>query len=99
MTTIFGENIHNIAIEGNFDDCQEMVKNSFADQSFLKGTRLVAVNSINWARIMAQIVYYFHAALQLGGRRVRCRSRCRPATSATSSPVTWRATWACRSTS
>jgi threonine synthase len=56
MTTIFGDNIHNIAIEGNF-----------ADQSFLKGTRLVAVNSINWARIMAQIVYYFHAALQLGG--------------------------------
>ncbi|AHY43925.1 threonine synthase [Stutzerimonas decontaminans] len=67
MTTIAGENIHNIAIEGNFDDCQEMVKASFADQGFLKGTRLVAVNSINWARIMAQIVYYFHAALQLGG--------------------------------
>ncbi|WP_407363051.1 threonine synthase [Pseudomonas luteola] len=66
MTTILGENIHNIAIEGNFDDCQEMVKASFADQSFLKGTRLVAVNSINWARIMAQIVYYFHASLQLG---------------------------------
>ncbi|EWC39094.1 threonine synthase [Pseudomonas stutzeri] len=67
MTTIAGDNIHNIAIEGNFDDCQEMVKASFADQGFLKGTRLVAVNSINWARIMAQIVYYFHAALQLGG--------------------------------
>ena len=67
MTTILGDNIHNIAIEGNFDDCQEMVKASFADQGFLKGTRLVAVNSINWARIMAQIVYYFHAALQLGG--------------------------------
>lgn len=66
MTTILGDNIHNIAIEGNFDDCQEMVKASFADQSFLKGTRLVAVNSINWARIMAQIVYYFHAAIQLG---------------------------------
>ncbi|MDV7211320.1 threonine synthase [Azotobacter beijerinckii] len=66
MTTILGENIHNIAIEGNFDDCQEMVKASFADQGFLKGTRLVAVNSINWARIMAQIVYYFHAAIQLG---------------------------------
>ena len=67
MTTILGDNIHNIAIDGNFDDCQEMVKDSFADQGFLKGTRLVAVNSINWARIMAQIVYYFHAALQLGG--------------------------------
>lgn len=67
MTTVSGANVHNLAIEGNFDDCQEMVKNSFADQSFLKGTPLVAVNSINWARIMAQIVYYFHAALQLGG--------------------------------
>ena len=67
MTTIIGDNIHNIAIDGNFDDCQEMVKASFADQGFLKGNRLVAVNSINWARIMAQIVYYFHAALQLGG--------------------------------
>lgn len=67
MTTILGENIHNIAVEGNFDDCQEMVKASFADQDFLKGTRLVAVNSINWARIMAQIVYYFYAALQVGG--------------------------------
>lgn len=66
MTTLIGDHIHNIAIEGNFDDCQEMVKASFADQAFLKGTRLVAVNSINWARIMAQIVYYFHAALQLG---------------------------------
>ncbi|MBB3101670.1 threonine synthase [Azomonas macrocytogenes] len=66
MTSTLGDNIHNIAIEGNFDDCQEMVKASFANQSFLKGTPLVAVNSINWARIMAQIVYYFHAALQLG---------------------------------
>lgn len=67
MTSALSDNIHNISIEGNFDDCQEMVKASFADQSFLKGTRLVAVNSINWARIMAQIVYYFHAAIQLGG--------------------------------
>ena len=67
MTSALSDNIHNIAIEGNFDDCQEMVKASFADQSFLKGIRLVAVNSINWARIMAQIVYYFHAAIQLGG--------------------------------
>ncbi|MDM7858403.1 threonine synthase [Thiopseudomonas acetoxidans] len=66
MTSAISDNIHNIAVEGNFDDCQEMVKDSFADQSFLKGTRLVAVNSINWARIMAQTVYYFHAALQLG---------------------------------
>ena len=67
MTTVLGNNVFNIAIEGNFDDCQHMVKDSFADQSFLKGTRLVAVNSINWARIMAQIVYYFSASLALGG--------------------------------
>jgi threonine synthase len=69
MTTIKGDNVFNIAIEGNFDDCQHMVKNSFSDQSFLNGTRLVAVNSINWARIMAQIVYYFSASLALGGPR------------------------------
>lgn len=68
MTTILEDNIHNIAMEGNFDDCQAMVKASFNDQSFLEGkTQLVAVNSINWARIMAQIVYYFHASLSLGG--------------------------------
>lgn len=68
MTTVIGDNIHNLAIEGNFDDCQQMVKACFADQSFLGGERsLVAVNSINWARIMSQIVYYFHAALSLGG--------------------------------
>jgi len=66
MTCVLADNIHNLAIEGNFDDCQEMVKASFADQDFLRGSRLIAVNSINWARIMAQIVYYFYAALQLG---------------------------------
>ena len=67
MTTVLSDNVFNIAIQGNFDDCQHMVKDSFSDQSFLNGTRLVAVNSINWARIMAQIVYYFSASLALGG--------------------------------
>lgn len=67
MTTVIAGNVHNIALEGNFDDCQNMVKASFADQSFLPdGRQLVAVNSINWARIMAQVVYYFYAALALG---------------------------------
>lgn len=68
MTTVVGDNIYNIAIEGNFDQAQDMVKASFADQTFLRGERkLVAVNSINWARIMAQIVYYFYSSLNLGG--------------------------------
>lgn len=67
MTTVIAANVHNIALEGNFDDCQNMVKASFGDQSFLpQGRQLVAVNSINWARIMAQIVYYFYAGLALG---------------------------------
>ena len=67
MTTVEGDNIHNLAVQGNFDDCQAMVKASFADRSFLPADRsLVAVNSINWARIMAQIVYYFYAAVALG---------------------------------
>lgn len=67
MTTVLSDNIHNIAIKGNFDDCQSMVKASFSNQGFLpEGLQLVAVNSINWARIMAQIVYYFYAAIALG---------------------------------
>lgn len=67
MTTVMAPNIHNIAVQGNFDDCQAMVKTSFVAEPFLPdGRRLVAVNSINWARIMAQIVYYFYSALALG---------------------------------
>jgi threonine synthase len=67
MTTVQGDNIHNLAVEGNFDDCQAMVKASFNNRGFLPEDRsLVAVNSINWARIMAQIVYYFYAAVALG---------------------------------
>ncbi|EPJ44031.1 MAG: threonine synthase [Osedax symbiont Rs1] len=67
MTCVLSDNVHNIAISGNFDDCQEMVKASFADQDFLQGRKLGAVNSINWARIMSQIVYYFSASIALGG--------------------------------
>lgn len=67
MTTVPGDNVNSLAIEGNFDDCQNIVKQAFADQSFLPaGYQLVAVNSINFSRIMAQIVYYFYAALKLG---------------------------------
>jgi threonine synthase len=67
MTTVPGENVFNLAVEGNFDDCQRIVKAAFSDQSFLPDDcQLVAVNSINWARILMQIVYYFAAALRLG---------------------------------
>lgn len=66
MTTVLSENVFNIALQGNFDDCQAMVKKMFGDQKFLNGRRMVAVNSINFARIMAQIVYYFYAASRLG---------------------------------
>lgn len=67
MTTVAGDNVFNLAVEGNFDDCQRLVKAAFADQSFLPSDRqLVAVNSINWARIVMQIVYYIHAGLRLG---------------------------------
>ena len=68
MTTVQGANVHNLAVRGNFDDCQKIVKTAFGNQGFLPaGRQLVAVNSINWARIMVQIVYYFYAALNLGG--------------------------------
>lgn len=66
MTTINAVNVKAIAIEGNFDDCQALVKAMFNDLSFRDGVGLAGVNSINWARIMAQIVYYFTSALSLG---------------------------------
>lgn len=67
MTTVLDANIHNIAIQGNFDDCQNLVKGMFNDASFRREFNLSAVNSINWARIAAQVVYYFYASLSLGG--------------------------------
>ncbi|NIA72210.1 threonine synthase [Pelagibius litoralis] len=66
MTTILSSNVHNIAVEGTFDDCQDQVKAMFNDIGFRDAMNLSAVNSINWARIMAQIVYYFVAAVALG---------------------------------
>ncbi len=66
MTSVLDENVHNIALDGTFDDCQDIVKSLFADENFRSEHNLTAVNSINWARIVAQVVYYFYAALKLG---------------------------------
>ena len=69
MTTVRAENIHNVAIQGTFDDCQDLVKAMFADHDFRNRMQLSAINSINWARVMAQIVYFVVAAERLGGRK------------------------------
>ncbi|CAN5214864.1 threonine synthase [soil metagenome] len=66
MTAVDSPSIHNIAIEGNFDDCQAILKGLFNDQAFRDRVALAGVNSINWARIMAQIVYYVTAGVSLG---------------------------------
>jgi threonine synthase len=64
MTTVLDSNVHNIALEGTFDDAQRIVKEVFNDLEFRDQYNLGAVNSINWARVMAQIVYYFYAAFR-----------------------------------
>ncbi|HEY2891317.1 MAG TPA: threonine synthase [Dongiaceae bacterium] len=71
MTTVMSPNVRNIAIRGSFDDCQDLVKGLFADPSFRDEMHLGAVNSINWGRIMAQIVYYVAAGLALGAPKRR----------------------------
>ena len=65
MTTIGGANIYNIAIEGSFDDCQKIVKELFNENSFRSKINMSGVNSINWARIVCQIVYYFYSFFKL----------------------------------
>jgi threonine synthase len=67
MTTVSAGNVHNVAIEGTFDDCQALVKAMLNDAAFRARLNLAAINSINWGRIMAQAVYYVSAALALGG--------------------------------
>ncbi|MEO6317933.1 MAG: threonine synthase [Acidimicrobiales bacterium] len=66
MTTVDAPNVHNVAIEGTFDDCQDLVKALFADVAFREQVRLSAMNSINWARVMAQVVYYVTTVARLG---------------------------------
>jgi threonine synthase len=66
MTTPVEENVHALAVEGTFDDCQARLKEMFANDGFRNEVRLAAVNSINWARVLAQVVYYFTSAVSLG---------------------------------
>ncbi|MDQ3352929.1 MAG: threonine synthase, partial [Actinomycetota bacterium] len=66
MTSVESANVHNLAVEGTFDDCQDLVKTMFADLDLRDRLRLSAVNSINWARVLPQVVYYATAAVALG---------------------------------
>jgi threonine synthase len=66
MTTPSESNVHALAMDGDFDDCQARVKDMFNDFAFRDGVRLAGVNSINWARVLAQVVYYFSSAVSLG---------------------------------
>jgi len=65
MTTVSASNVFNIALDGNFDDCQKFVKSMFADKNFSKSINMSGVNSINWARIIFQIVYYFNCYFKI----------------------------------
>ena len=66
MTTPTESNVHALAVDGTFDDCQSRLKDMFNDFEFRDGVKLAGVNSINWARVLAQVVYYFSSAVQLG---------------------------------
>ncbi len=70
MTTIGSKNIFNLAVKGTFDDCQKIVKEMFSDDLFRKKINMSGVNSINWARIICQIVYYFYAVLKLSNDKL-----------------------------
>jgi threonine synthase len=70
MTTIGSKNIFNIAIEGSFDDCQKIVKDMFNENEFREKINMSGVNSINWARIICQIVYYFYAAFKMDKKKI-----------------------------
>jgi len=77
MTTPTESNVHALALSGHFDDCQARLKDMFNDFAFRDGVRLAGVNSINWGRVLAQVVYYFSSALALGAPK-RAVSFCVP---------------------
>ena len=70
MTTTRDANVYNLAIKGNFDDCQNLVKSMFSDITFANSINMSGVNSINWARIVAQTVYYFYSYFQIGKQNI-----------------------------
>ena len=70
MTTVESKNIYNIALQGNFDDCQRIVKDMFADNKFRENINMSGVNSINWARIACQIVYYFYSSFKFQNKKI-----------------------------
>ena len=70
MTTVESKNIYNIALQGNFDDCQKIVKDMFADNKFREDINMSGVNSINWARIACQIVYYFYSSFKFPNKKI-----------------------------
>ena len=70
MTTVDDKNVFNLAINGNFDDCQNLVKSMFSDAEFSNSINMSGVNSINWARIIAQTIYYFYSYFQIGKEKI-----------------------------
>ena len=72
MTTVKSGNVFNLAIKGSFDDCQNIIKKIFSDDYYKKSNYLTAINSINWSRIMCQMVYYFYtmSRLETNGKKV-----------------------------
>ena len=72
MTTYDANNVFNIAIKGSFDDCQKIVKDMFVDKEFSNHINMSGVNSINWARIIAQIVYYFYIFYKCNIKKLYC---------------------------
>ena len=97
MTTVLDDNVFNIAIEGTFDDCQAIVKAMFNNHAFRDAAKLSGVNSINWGRIVAQVVYYFTAAVAIGAPHRKVSLWSPPAISAISLPGLSPGRWACRS--
>ena len=78
MTTVDAPNVRNIAIEGSFDDCQDLVKAMFGDLPFRDSMQLSAINSINWARILAQVVYYVYAGVRVQAETGKAATFCVP---------------------